>query len=477
MKLGQPTTAHRWLQLPDDQLSLYNQLDTTATAWAALALQQELADQGMREFWETAVWPLVPAVLDMQARGQQVDRQGKSNLRRRLRAELAEVDELILAKAPEELRKATKAAPNSLGSRPKVAAYLKSLGAKLSKFTEKTKSTSVDQEALLAAYRDTPKSNKVARVVLENLLHRSRLVTLDTRYLDFQVDSDGRVRPTVKMGGTETGRFAYADPALQQYPPEIRHILTAPDGYCIVGADYEQLEARISTYLAGVRVDMERFENGVDVHSATAMEVFGYDQARWDDLEPTPRKALRNFAKSFRYRLDYGGDPTSVGALGSKVFCPCPRCADLAPPTANLPAGTIQQASQRYLGNRPEVQQRRAQILADARQHHAISNPFGRKRFVFGPVDRVKRELFNWPIQSTAADVINRAMRQLWADYKAPFWLQMHDYLGLEVPITEAELWKQRLKAAMEAPVPEMGGISFPVEVKVERPWDTKFVI
>ena len=84
----------------------------------------------------------------------------------------------------------------------------------------------------------------------------------------------------------------------------------------------------------------------------------------------------------------------------------------------------------------------------------------------------MKRELFNWPIQSTAADIINRAMLELWNAHNAPFWLQMHDALYLEVPLEEAPLWKQRLQAAMEATLPEMPGCKFPIEVKVQRPWD-----
>ena len=87
-----------------------------------------------------------------------------------------------------------------------------------------------------------------------------------------------------------------------------------------------------------------------------------------------------------------------------------------------------------------------------------------------GPYSAITREVYNMPMQSTAADIINRAMVR---GYKAglPFVLQMHDQLMIEVPIEQAPLSTHTLKNIMEEPVKEMGGRVFPVDVAIGPDW------
>lgn len=472
MRLSPITTAHKWLNIPDQDLATYNYLDTVATAKAIQPMIQEATDLGMWDFWEREVWPMMPAVMAMQRRGLLVDQGAKTQYRKAIRRELSETDKVVLdADESGGLHRSTPKAPNGLGSPQRVASFLYDhLGLRCHKRTP-TGGRATDQEALIKVWEQLRKKDSPHLPVLESLFHRSRLVTIDSRYLDFYIHPDGRVRPTVKVNGAISGRFAYADPALQQYPPEARHIFRPAPGHVFVGADYEQLEARIAAYLAGIRRDLDVFDSGEDLHAITAREVFGFTGATWESLPAAQRKAARNYAKSFRYRLAYGGDPTQVGALGSKVFCPCWRCEALAPPSLNLPAVKITAAGQAFLHNRPEIERWRERLIEGVLATRTLTNPLGRKVMPLGPIRDLRRFLFNWPIQSTAADIINRAMRRGWERYRLPYFLQMHDYLGVECPECEAEERMAQLVEVMEEVVPEMPGLHLPVEPKIESPW------
>ena len=156
------------------------------------------------------------------------------------------------------------------------------------------------------------------------------------------------------------------------------------------------------------------------------------------------------------------------------MFCPCPRHEH--EPVANLAPGTIIEAGQRFLASRRELEVWRRRQLDTVHRERSLRTPLGRKRLFFGPVERMKREIFNFPIQSTAADLINRAFRGLHAQ-SAPVFLQWHDYLGVECLAGDAKLWGDNLTIAMQAPCPEMSDAVFPVEIKVERPLGTKAAV
>lgn len=459
------TTDHKWLNVPE--VAKYNTTDTLSTAGLARALPAELRRRGMDRFWRDEVWPLIPAVLATQRRGLRFDANRAADMQTRLRAELAEVDAAILDADPTgELAQPTGKSPNGLGSPRKVAAMLTALGLQPLKKTETRGEPSVDQESLYQVLRGLRKRDEHLRPVLEDLFHRSRLRTVLQRYLSPPTDPDGRVRPTIKMGGTKSGRFAYADPALQQMPPEVRPIYVPAIGMVFVSADYSQLEARIAATLAGDHTEINAFARGDDIHTLTARELFG---PPFDTMPGGARKAARDFAKTFRYgSILYGGNPETVR---TKTFCPCPRCVTRVPATLDMPRLKIVETTNRYFARHPQLLEFRRDIEQAVRRDRAYTNPLGRKRPFYGPWTAVKREAYNWPIQSTAADIINRAMRRLHNEFGAPIVLQMHDSLMLEVPARTADMWAARLRRVMAAPVPELGGTVFPVDVKVEAPW------
>jgi DNA polymerase-1 len=469
LKQGPVFTSHKWLQLDDDVLGTYNAWDCYATAKLVPAIGKELRDNGQFWFFEERVWPLVDVVLGMQRRGLQLDTGAKTRYRRQLRRELRETEESILAADPTgELAKPTPKYPNGLNSWLRKGKFLfTTLGLKPTKLTD-TGGESTDQESLVRILRGLRKKDEPYRPVIEALFHRSRLRTIDSRYLDLDVGEDGRVRPTIKVVGAETGRLAYADPPLQQYPKEARHIYRAPDGYNFISADYRQLEARILAHLSQDQGSLEVFEAGGDIHQQNACDLFGYDVDTYEGLDPAKRVAVRDFSKTFLYGLSYGGEAET---MKTRLYCPCPKCVDKVAPTLDLKRAQIREAARRWFSlHQPVVRWRNQLTRTVTRGDNSYTNAFGRKRYFFTPWPTVEREILNFPMQSTAADLINRVMIQLHAE-GAPMVLQMHDSLMLEVREEETEKWARRLKEVMETPVKEVGRVQFPVDLQVGPNW------
>lgn len=447
------TTKSKWVQMDATQRDRYNCWDVVATARSYRGLREELQSNGQWEFYEREVWPTVPVVLAMQERGLGFDPVARAALREQLTEERADVERRIKAAATFAINL------NSTHHRARL--LFEDLQFKPPKITG-TGKRSTDQETLVKILQHLRKRDEPNRAVLENLFHRSRLNTILTRYLKVE-DREGRVYPRIKMYGAETGRMAYADPALQQYPKEARILYRASPGCHFVAADYSQLEARILAVLAQDRTSLAAFAAGEDIHRSNARDLFGKALDQVVDVAP-----YRNFAKGFLYGISYGGSPET---MKTKLFCPCPRCADKVPPTVKLPRSQITEASQRWFAIHEPVLRFRERLAEQVRQHHFYVNPLGRKRYFCTPWPSVERELYNFPMQSTAADIINRAMRVLHEEYNAPIVLQMHDSLMLEVPSGTIAHWSFILREVMERPVAELDGTTFPVDVEVGESW------
>ena len=454
------TTEHKWLNLPDETVQVYNCFDTLATVRTAKGLRQTLTETGQLTYFETRVWPLVEPILAMQRRGIPVDREVLNQYRESVRIELGETVVAVERLIPN-------GAKFNLNSPPQRAALLyDTLGLKVPPATRDRPARSTNQAAMAWILQHMRKRDEPYRGVLEGLFHRSRLNTILSRYLDFHI-ADDRVYPRIKLTGAETGRLAYADPAIQQYPEEVRVIFKTKPGMALLGADYSQIEARILAQLSQDRASLEVFSSGGDVHAANARDLFGLSPVQWSDLSPKLVKEYRNFAKAFLYGISYGGNPET---LKTKLFCPCPKCVAKVPPTATLGKEEIVKASQRWFHIHAPVPRWRDALVESVRYSKTYTNPMGRKRYFCAPYPEYLRELYNCPMQSTAAEIINAATIRL-HNLNAPLILQHHDALVLEVPETEVQYWGRVLKTEMERPVPELGDAVFPVDLTVGNAW------
>jgi len=533
------TTDHKWLQLPDEVVARYNSYDCLATARAARAIKQQMRVNGQWEYFQEEVWPLLPAVMAMQGRGLPYDSIRKGVYRKRLRKELKECDdrlrqaykatadyskelaeiariEALVANPPEgaEGRKyrarqakgivLTKSEAKKLGARipssdirarpildtqgkedsfcwnPNSDAQVRKwlfddLSLRPSTHTAGGES-SVDMDALGRIYRDLRKMDEHARPVLHDLMHRARLQKIDQDYLDPEVTS-GRVYPTIKMTGTESGRFSYADPPIHSWPDEIRHLVRPAEGYLWLGCDYSQIEARVFAILTNDTKDLEIYrrydanpdDKEWDIHYRTACDLFGGTIGELLSRPSDQVKGIRVYAKNFRYGvLLYGGGPTSTKA---KVGCPCPKCADKAPPTVNITPKERQAHADKWFTAHPNAGKWRDEVSSQVRDTHTLTSPLGRKWYFTKPwSNELQREAWNRMIQGTASEIIHRAMRKLHT-LGCPMCLQHHDALYAEVKANELNYWANTMKLVMEQPVEELDGSRFPVEVSVGPSW------
>lgn len=489
--------------MPDDRerLTVGNAWDCYSTALLARSLPAVLEYNGQLPYWRDEFWSLADAVLAMQRRGIAVDIIERDRMKRDIGRELGEVDcSLIrLAICPSintnsdtQLRRwlfggdRTKAEPGAEVAIAKPrrkkdpTPTVRCLGLRPAGKTDGGL-WSVDRDNLMRVLRDLRKMDQPHVPILHALLHRSRLNKL-LEYLDFPVrqmdDGSHRIYPLVKMTGTKTMRLAYSSPPIHSWADEIRSMVVASPGNVLVACDYSAIESRIFAWLTDDQGDMERFANMDaaataadrelwDIHVNTAKELFGLDA-----LPADKRKAYRNHAKSVRYGIfQYGGEPESAK---TKTFCPCPKCAHLMPDTLSLTPAELRNTTERWFRRHPNVKLWRNNMLRNFQGPHAsrsIRLPSGLPTYFFKPWSaELWREVWNRPIQHTAAWIIGRAQRRL-HELGAPIVLQHHDSLVFDVPAHQAALAARQAKLVMEQPVAEMGGMRFPVEVTMGPSW------
>jgi DNA polymerase-1 len=413
-----PSIEHKFIQLGNTRLGTYNLWDCYNTAGLVKPLVQEAKDAGQWEYYLRVVKPMQHAVIDMQRMGIKVDMMARKRLKLKLRKELREGDAYIRQVATDKGFQFTDKFPNS---KLQVAKFL--FGTlDLRGSTKKTAGGrgSVDQDALTRILRNMRVRDRGYIPLIHALFHRSRIFTVLTRYLDFDVDPDGCVRPTVKMASVKTHRLAYEDPALQQFPEECRHIFTGD----ILAGDKSQLEARLLAYYSDDPIDIDIFESGKDIHSLTAREVFDKTQEEWDDTDPTTRAKERGFAKAFRYRMVYGG---SMGSGDKKLYCPCPKCIEHNPPVVDLKPKEMVAKELKWMANHPWFERWRNQVADFVKKKHYYELPLGGRRYITKAWGSdLARELSNIPMQQGGAQIMNTIQVQLHRE-KVPVFLQWHD--------------------------------------------------
>jgi DNA polymerase-1 len=318
---------------------------------------------------------------------------------------------------------------------------------------------STDEDVLQELAADYPLPAKI-------LEHRglSKLKGTYTDKLPLMVNPDtGRVHTTYAQAVAVTGRLSSNDPNLQNIPirtPEgrrVREAFIAPPGHHIVSADYSQIELRIMAHISGDAGLRRAFSEGMDVHRATASEVFSVapDQVSAEQ---------RRYAKTINFGLIYG-----MGAFGLAQNLGIERSAATA---------YIERYFQRFAG----VKRYMDETKARAAQQGYVETMFGRRielpdiRGGNGPRRAgAERQAINAPMQGTAADLIKLAMLAVQAALdtqrkRTAMVMQVHDELVFEVPDDELEWAKTEVPRLMSG----VAQLSVPLlaEVGVGANWD-----
>ncbi len=273
----------------------------------------------------------------------------------------------------------------------------------------------------------------------------------------------GRVHTSYHQAVAATGRLSSTDPNLQNIPVRneqgrrIRQAFIAPPGYKLISADYSQIELRIMAHLSGDKGLLKAFSEGLDVHKATAAEVFNVA------LEEVTNDQRRS-AKAINFGLIYG---MSAFGLARQI---------------NVERGVAQGYIDKYFERYPGVLDYMNRIRSEAHELGFVETIFGRRLYLpdinakhKGLQQAAERTAINAPMQGTAADIIKRAMIRVdqWLQTEQPpanMIMQVHDELILEVKAEAAEAIAAKLtelmSSAAELDVPLL------VEAGIGNNWD-----
>lgn len=285
----------------------------------------------------------------------------------------------------------------------------------------------------------------------------SKLTSTYTEQLPKQINpNSGRVHSSFHQAVTATGRLSSSHPNLQNIPirtddgKKIRQAFVAPKNYTLISADYSQIELRIMAHLSGDKGLHDAFHQNLDIHQATAAEIFNVSL---NDVTSLQRRS----AKAINFGLIYG---MSSFGLAKQL---------------RIERNAAQQYIDRYFERYPGVKKYMEDTRALAHAQGYVETLFGRRLYL--PLINVQnksqqqmaeRTAINAPMQGTAADIIKRAMVDVyeWLKESAPetnMIMQVHDELILETPKINASAIALEIKKRMENAV----ALSVPLIVNI----------
>ena len=261
--------------------------------------------------------------------------------------------------------------------------------------------------------------------------------------LENAIDEDGRIRSTFRQNIAATGRLSSQEPNLQNLPIKtdegraIRKAFKAGEGKVLIDADYSQIELRILASLADDKNMQNAFNNGIDIHTQTASEVF---HTPLDEVT----KLQRSEAKAVNFGIIYG---ISDYGLSQNLNIPRKRAKDYI---------------DKYKKSYPQIKEYMDDVVKLAKDQGYIETLFKRRRYVpeissrnFNVRSFGERIALNTPIQGTAADIIKIAMIDTENKLEeegldAQIILQIHDEIIIESSDEDKEKARDILKECME---------------------------
>lgn len=400
-------------QVGIDEASRYAAEDADITLRLHHALQpQLLAEPALDSVYRNIEMPLVPVLASIEANGVRIDTD-------ELRRQSQDLSSRMLAAQ----QKATELAGRSFNlDSPKQLQAVLFDELKLPAVVKTPKGQPSTNEEALEAIAD---QHELPRVILD-YRGLAKLRSTYTDKLPEMVNPDtGRVHTSYHQSGAATGRLSSSDPNLQNIPirtedgRRIRRAFIAPEGFQLLAADYSQIELRIMAHLSEDPGLVRAFEQGADVHRATAAEVFG---RTLEEVTPNERRA----AKAINFGLMYG---MSAFGLARNL---------------GIDRGQAQDYVALYFSRYPGVRDFMERMRQQARDQGYVETLFGRRLYLNDIHARnqglragAERAAINAPMQGTAADIIKRAMvdvDQWLRDSGAParMILQVHDELVFE---------------------------------------------
>ncbi len=284
--------------------------------------------------------------------------------------------------------------------------------------------------------------------IIDFILKYRELQKLKTTYIDpfpALVNKKGRICTTYNQTGTTTGRLSSEEPNLQNIPirtdigQEFRKVFVASPGYKLVSFDYSQLELRIAAHISKDKKMSEAFKRGEDIHTRTAVEIFGVQA----DKVTTN---MRRQAKVLNFGILYG-----MGVMGFQRASGVNRA---------IAKDFIDRYMREFSGIARYMQEMKDKVRRDG----YVTTIFGRRRqlpeaFSGMPqlISQAERMAINMPIQGTEADFLKLSMIKIHdlvheekAEEKVRLLLNVHDELLFEVKESLVKDWAVKIKNIME---------------------------
>ncbi len=400
----------------------------------------------LKKLAEEIEWPLIPVLADMEMAGVRLDTEYLKVMSKELEDSISDLEQEIYGHANQEFNISS---PAQLGSVLFEGLGLPTQGVKRNKTGY---STAAPELAKLRSKHP----------IIDLISDYRELTKLKSTYVDALpklVDENSKLHTTFSTSVAPTGRLSSSDPNVQNIPirseigRKIRKAFVPSTGKIFVQADYSQFELRLAATMANDTEWIELFNDGVDVHTRTAAQVYG------EALEDVTKDQRRN-AKIINFGVLYGMSPHGLSVA-----------TGMSPKQAK-------EFIDKYFALRKPVREYLDKLKDQAHDDGYVETMFGRRR----PTPDVKssnfvvraaaeRAALNLPFQGTEADLMKMAMIEL--DKKLPEeatqLLQVHDSILVECPVGMADEIGAMMKETMEK-IRDVG-IKLDVDVSKGKHW------
>ncbi|SFS34822.1 DNA polymerase I [Brevundimonas viscosa] len=450
---GKAQKSFRHVELKPATCYAAEDADVTLRLWRIL--KPRLAEEGLVTVYETLERPLPAVLAEMERAGVRVDPARLRRLSSEFGLRMAELEQRAHQLAGR---------PFNVGSPRQIGEIL--FGEMALPGGRKTASGQWGTEA--SVLEELALTHELPRVLLD----WRQLSKLKGTYTDALIEAmdpeTDRVHTSYQLAAASTGRLASSDPNLQNIPirtetgREIRQAFIPADGHVLISADYSQIELRLLAHIGDIPELKRAFAAGLDIHAATASEMFNVPL---DQMDPETRRR----AKAINFGIVYG---ISAFGLANQL---------------GIDQGEAGAYIKTYFERFPGIRAYMDAMKARVRETGRVETLFGRRIHIAAILSKSaaerafgERAAINAPIQGAAADIIRRAMVRMPGALEAEglsgvkMLLQVHDELVFEAPAGEAEAAIAVIRRVMEGAAEPAVALSVPlvVEARAAGNWD-----
>ncbi len=388
----------------------------------------ELIRNNLMDIYQKIDMPLIPILNKMEEKGILVSKEKLQNFAEELKEKIKHIETELFSVSGREFN-------------PASGKQLSKLLFEELKIPKPSKKNSLDIESLEELYEYSP----IPKLVVQWRKLSKLLSTYTYSLCDLLDKKDNRLHTRFNLTATSTGRLSSSNPNLQNIPHRteqgrrIRSAFVSPEGYKLVSFDYSQIELRVLAHMADIKFLKNAFLKNLDIHQATASQIFGVDL---ENVTPE----MRSRAKTINFGIIYGMSPFRL-AKNLNI--------------SNLEARNyIKNYFQRF----PEFEKFHDEVLNFARKNGYVETLVGRRCFskeinAKNPMLRQfgERQAFNAIIQGTAADIVKIAMIEISKNlqgFDSSMIIQIHDELVFETQDKFVEKSIPIIKKIMENAYP-----------------------